>query len=459
MYKSETIAAISTSMSNSGIGIVRISGEDAMDIADKIFVPLKNNKKIKDMKSHTIHYGNIIYDGEIIDEVLLMIMKAPNTYTKEDVVEINCHGGILVMKKILESVLKNGARCAQPGEFTKRAFLNGRIDLAQAEAVINLINAKSDMALEMSVNQLKGSMSVKIKKIREKLLNEIAYIEAALDDPEHYNMEDYGVELRPEIIDISDRLKKILDTADDGRIITEGIKTVILGKPNVGKSSLLNCLMGEERAIVTDIAGTTRDSLEENVRIRGMNLNIIDTAGIRNTDDKVEKIGVEKAKNIAQKADLILMIIDSSTKLDNEDIKIMDIIKDKKALILLNKTDLSAVVDKKDVEKVTDKKIIEISVKEEKGIEDVIMNIENMFYKGNINYNSEVYITNERHKEAVRDAVESLKCVIDSIDNGMPEDFLTIDMMSAYESLGRITGENVEDDLINEIFGKFCMGK
>lgn len=459
MYKSETIAAISTSMSNSGIGIVRISGEDAMDIADKIFVPLKNNKKIKDMKSHTIHYGNIIYDGEIIDEVLLMIMKAPNTYTKEDVVEINCHGGVLVMKKILESVLKNGARCAQPGEFTKRAFLNGRIDLAQAEAVINLINAKSDMALEMSVNQLKGSISVKIKKIREKLLNEIAYIEAALDDPEHYNMEDYGVELRPEIINISDRLKKILDTADDGRIITEGIKIVILGKPNVGKSSLLNCLMGEERAIVTDIAGTTRDSLEENVRIRGMNLNIIDTAGIRNTDDKVEKIGVEKAKNIAQKADLILMIIDSSTKLDNEDIKIMDIIRDKKALILLNKTDLSAVVDKKDVEKVTDKKIIEISVKEEKGIEDVIMNIENMFYKGNINYNSEVYITNERHKEAVRDAIESLKCVIDSIDNGMPEDFLTIDMMSAYESLGRITGENVEDDLINEIFGKFCMGK
>lgn len=459
MYKTETIAAISTSMNNSGIGIVRISGEDALCIADKIFKSNKENKKLADAKSHTIHYGNIVDGEETIDEVLMMVMKAPNTYTREDVVEIDCHGGILIMKKILELIIKNGARCAEPGEFTKRAFLNGRIDLSQAEAVINLINAKSDMALDLSVNQLKGAVSEKIKNIRKDLLHEIAYIEAALDDPEHYEMDNYGAEIKPEIEDIECKLQKLLDTADDGRIITEGINTVILGKPNVGKSSLLNRLMGEERAIVTDIAGTTRDSLEENVKIQGMSLNIIDTAGIRNTDDVVEKIGVEKAKSLAAKADLVLMLIDSSTELEENDKEIIDIIKDKKAVILLNKSDLSPVISRSDIEKITDKDIFEISVKEDIGIDKVIEFIENMFYKGDINYNSEVYITNERHKSAIREAVESLKCVETSIENGMPEDFLTIDMMSAYESLGLIIGENVGDDLVNEIFSKFCMGK
>ena len=459
MYKTETIAAISTSMNNSGIGIVRISGDDALCIADKIFKSNKENKKLADVKSHTIHYGNIVDGEETIDEVLMMVMKAPNTYTREDVVEIDCHGGILIMKKILELIIKNGARCAEPGEFTKRAFLNGRIDLSQAEAVINLINAKSDMALDLSVNQLKGAVSEKIKNIRKDLLHEIAYIEAALDDPEHYEMDNYGDEIKPKIEDIECKLQKLLDTADDGRIITEGINTVILGKPNVGKSSLLNRLMGEERAIVTDIAGTTRDSLEENVKIQGMSLNIIDTAGIRNTDDVVEKIGVEKAKSLATKADLVLMLIDSSTKLEENDREIIDIIRDKKAVILLNKSDLSPVISRSDIEKITDKDIFEISVKEDIGIDKVIECIENMFYKGDINYNSEVYITNERHKSAIREAVESLKCVETSIENGMPEDFLTIDMMSAYESLGLIIGENVGDDLVNEIFSKFCMGK
>lgn len=281
LYSSETIAAISTAMNNSGIGIIRVSGDDAFDIVDKIFVPSKGNKKISDYKSHTIHYGNIVNNGKVIDEVLVMVMKAPATYTREDVVEINCHGGNIVMQKILETVLENGARCAEPGEFTKRAFLNGRIDLSQAEAVIDLINAKNNMAADISLGQLKGNMSGKIKSIREKIIYHIAYIESALDDPEHYDMQNYGEELRVVIEELIQELNEVIDTADNGRIMTEGIKTVIIGKPNVGKSSLMNTLLGEERAIVTDIEGTTRDSLEESVRLNDINLNIIDTAGIR----------------------------------------------------------------------------------------------------------------------------------------------------------------------------------
>lgn len=459
MYKTDTIAAISTSVSNSGIGIVRISGDDAFIIADKIFTPFKGNKKIEDAASHTIHYGHIKDGSRIVDEVLLMVMKAPNTYTRENIVEIDCHGGVIIVRKILSLVLKNGARCAEPGEFTKRAFLNGRIDLSQAEAVINVINAKSEMALDLSVNQLKGSISGKIIELRKKILNEIAYIEAALDDPEHYDMENYGIFLKPEIIKINDELNWLLDTADNGRIITEGIKTVILGKPNVGKSSLMNSLLGEERAIVTDIAGTTRDVLEENIRLNGISLNIIDTAGIRVTEDLVEKIGVEKAKNLAETADLIIMILDSSAELDDDDIEITNIINDKKAVILLNKSDLKTVTSVDDVKKLTDKEILTVSVKEGTGLDILTERIKEMFYIGDITYNDEVYLTNERHKSAIADAIYSLQCVISSIDNGMPEDFFTIDLMNSYETLGTIIGEQVGDDLVNEIFSKFCMGK
>lgn len=458
MY-TDTIAAISTSLSNTGIGIIRISGEESVKIAEKIFRPIKNNKKISECQSHTIHYGNIVDNDKIIDEVLMLYMKGPNTYTREDIIEIDCHGGALVMKKILSLVLKNGARCAEPGEFTKRAFLNGRIDLSQAEAVINVINAKNEMALDVSVNQLKGSISNTVKELRQNILHEVAYIESALDDPEHYNMENYGVELQPKIVDIKNKLKKLLDTADNGRIITEGIKTVILGKPNVGKSSLMNYLLGEERAIVTDIAGTTRDVLEENVRLDGISLNIIDTAGIRETSDIVEKIGVDKAKTLAESADLIIMILDSSVEIDEDDKAIIEIIKEKKAIILLNKSDLESVTDIYDVKKLIDKDIVKVSIKEDKGIDQVTEIIKNKFIVGDISFNDEVYLTSERHKNAMREAIESLDCVLQSIENCLPEDFLTIDMMNAYDTMGSIIGEQVGEDLVNEIFSKFCMGK
>lgn len=463
LYSSETIAAISTAMNNSGIGIIRVSGDDAFDIVDKIFVPSKGNKKISDYKSHTIHYGNIVNNGKVIDEVLVMVMKAPATYTREDIVEINCHGGNIVMQKILETVLENGARCAEPGEFTKRAFLNGRIDLSQAEAVIDLINAKNNMAADISLGQLKGNMSGKIKSIREKIIYHIAYIESALDDPEHYDMQNYGEELRVVIEELIQELNEVIDTADNGRIMTEGIKTVIIGKPNVGKSSLMNTLLGEERAIVTDIEGTTRDSLEESVRLNDINLNIIDTAGIRDTEDVVEKIGVDRAKKHADEADLIIFIIDSSRKIDEEDINIFNFIKDKKALIILNKIDLECVTDESDIRKHMDedsmKEIIKISAKNNEGILDLTDAVKKMFFDGDISYNDQIFITNERHKQAVINSKNSLKCVLESIDNCMPEDFFTIDMMNAYEYLGEILGEQLGEDLVNEIFSKFCMGK
>ena len=463
LYSSETIAAISTAMNNSGIGIIRVSGDDAFDIVDKIFVPSKGNKKISDYKSHTIHYGNIVNNGKVIDEVLVMVMKAPATYTREDVVEINCHGGNIVMQKILETVLENGARCAEPGEFTKRAFLNGRIDLSQAEAVIDLINAKNNMAADISLGQLKGNMSGKIKSIREKIIYHIAYIESALDDPEHYDMQNYGEELRVVIEELIQELNEVIDTADNGRIMTEGIKTVIIGKPNVGKSSLMNTLLGEERAIVTDIEGTTRDSLEESVRLNDINLNIIDTAGIRDTEDVVEKIGVDRAKKHADEADLIIFIIDSSRKIDEEDINIFNFIKDKKALIILNKIDLECVTDESDIRKHMDedsmKEIIKISAKNNEGILDLTDAVKKMFFDGDISYNDQIFITNERHKQAVINSKNSLKCVLESIDNCMPEEFFTIDMMNAYEYLGEILGEQLGEDLVNEIFSKFCMGK
>ncbi len=458
MFEKETIAAISTGITNSGIGIVRMSGKDAINILEKIFVPHKDIE-VNKIESHTVYYGNITDDGHIIDEVLVVVMRAPNTYTREDIVEIDCHGGVFVVKKILDTVLKYGARIAEPGEFTKRAFLNGRIDLSQAEAVSDIINSKSSLALDASISQLRGNLKDAVKKLREKIIYHIAYIEAALDDPEHMSLENYSEELAVDVDIVINEIEKLIRTSENGKMISQGIKTVILGKPNAGKSSLMNALLGEDRAIVTSIAGTTRDTLEESLRLSELSLNIIDTAGIRQTDDIVEKIGVNKAKDIAKDADLVIYVVDASVPLDENDKDIIKIISDKKYIVLLNKTDLECIVKSEDIEKETGVIPVMISAKNNTGLDEFEKKVRDMFYDGKIELNDELYITNLRHKEALSESLESLKLVKESIDNDMPEDFFSIDLMNAYEVLGRIIGESVEDDLVNEIFSKFCMGK
>lgn len=455
----KTIAAISTAMSASGIGIVRISGDEAMDVISRIYRSKNGKKNIREVQSHTIHYG-FIYDGEdVVDEVLVMIMRGPHTYTGEDTVEIDCHGGVYAMKKVLETVLKNGAVIAEPGEFTKRAFLNGRLDLSQAEAVMDVIQARNSMALKSSVEQLKGSVQRAVKEIRSRLLYQIAYIESALDDPEHYDLEGYPQELAKIVDKEAGEITDLLKTADDGRMIQEGIKTVILGKPNAGKSSLLNFLVGEDRAIVTEIEGTTRDILEEYISLNGITLRVIDTAGIRETEDIVEKIGVGKAKQMAEDADLILYVVDSSRPLDDNDEDIIELLSGRKSIVIYNKADLEPVVNMAKLQERTGNPVIPVSIVEEKGIRKLEEEIKNMFFKGELSFNDEVYITNARHKAALEEARESLKLVKNSIDMGMAEDFFSIDLMNAYESLGRIVGESVGEDLVNEIFSKFCTGK
>ena len=456
--KTDTIAAIATAMTSSGIGIIRISGGQAFEVIEKIFKK-KNGEKIDLSRSHTVQYGYIYDQDEVIDEVLVLIMKGPHSYTAEDTVEIDCHGGVLMMKKILETVIQYGARPAEPGEFTKRAFLNGRIDLSRAEAVIDVINAQNEYALKSSVSQLKGKMSEKVKALREKIIYEIAYIESALDDPEHISLDGYGEELAKKLEPMVKELERLIASADNGKVMSEGVKTVILGKPNAGKSSLMNVLVGEERAIVTDIAGTTRDTLEEHIRLRGISLNVVDTAGIRDTEDVVEKIGVTKARTAAEDADLIIYVVDASVPLDENDRDIIEMIRNRKAVVLLNKTDLEQVVSVEELEKQTGHRVIPVSAKEETGIEELEKEIQSMFYQGDIDFNDEVYVTNIRHKTALTESLSSLKLVQKSIEDGMPEDFYSIDLMNAYEQLGTIIGEAVEDDLVNEIFSKFCMGK
>ena len=458
MFHTDTIAAISTGMTSSGIGIIRISGPEAIAIADKVY-DSRSGKKLEDMLTHTIHYGFIRDGKEFIDEVLVMLMRGPRSFTAEDTVEINCHGGVYAMNRILELVIRNGARPAQPGEFTKRAFLNGRIDLSQAEAVIDVINAKNEYALKSSVSQLKGSVLKVIKNIREKIIYHIAYIESALDDPEHISLDGYPEQLEEQVDQWKKKIHTLIASAENGKRMKEGIKTVIVGKPNAGKSSLLNVLLGEERAIVTDIAGTTRDVLEEQMSLSGISLNIIDTAGIRSTEDVVEKIGVKKAKTYAQDADLIIYVVDSSTGLDENDEEIMEMIRGRKAIVLLNKMDLDCVTTEEDIKKYLDKPVIPVSAKEEQGIDRLEQTVKDMFYEGSISFNDEIYITNMRQKAALKEALDSLEQVSVSIQNQMPEDFFSIDLMNAYEELGSITGESVGEDLVNEIFSKFCMGK
>ena len=456
--KTDTIAAIATAMSNSGIGIVRLSGEEAVSIVDKIFV-MRNQKKLADMPTHTIHYGHIKDGDEIIDEVMVLLMKGPKSYTREDTVEIDCHGGVYVVKRVLETVLKNGARPAEPGEFTKRAFLNGRIDLSQAESVIDIIHSKNEFALKSSLSQLSGVVSNKIKDIRAMILHEIAFIETALDDPEHISIDGYGEKLAVIVNDAIAKVQVLLKNSDNGKLLKEGISTVIVGKPNAGKSSLLNTLVGEERAIVTDIAGTTRDVLEEQINLNGIILNVIDTAGIRETDDVVEKIGVNKAKKYLEQADLVIYVVDSSTTLDENDFEIMEMLKERQAIILLNKSDLTPLTTAEEISKHVDKKMIQISAKEQSGINEFEDTIKEMFFTGEVSFNDEVYITNIRHKNSLQETLTSLQLVLRSIEDEMPEDFYSIDLMNAYEELGTIIGEAVEDDLVNEIFSKFCTGK
>ena len=455
----KTIAAISTAVSASGIGIVRISGEESMDVISRIYRSKGGKKDIRKAASHTIHYG-YIYDGEeLVDEVLVMIMKAPRTFTGEDTVEIDCHGGVYAMNRVLETVLKNGAKIAEPGEFTKRAFLNGRLDLSQAEAVMDVIQAKNQSALNCSMSQLKGSVKKVITQIRSELIYHIAYIESALDDPEHISLDGYPEQLLKVVKIQEKKMDYLIATASDGKMIREGIRTVILGKPNAGKSSMLNLLTGENRAIVTDIAGTTRDVLEEYINLHGITLKMADTAGIRQTEDVVEKIGVGKAKELAKDADLILYVVDSSTPLDENDHEIMKMLEGKKAIVLYNKTDLDPAVITEDIRALVSHPVIPVSAKEETGIGELEEQIRKLFFQGEITFNDQVYITNARHKEALTDALASLKMVEQSIIDDMPEDFFSIDLMSAYESLGRIIGESVGEDLVNEIFSKFCMGK
>lgn len=468
--KKDTIAAISTGMTNSGIGIVRISGDEAFHVIDRIY---HGKERLSEAESHTIHYGYIKDKDETIDEVLVMLMRSPRTFTGEDTVEINCHGGTYVVKRVLETVIKNGARPAEPGEFTKRAFLNGKLDLSQAEAVIDVITSQSEYALQSSISQLKGSVRKKIEDIRKQIIYHTAFIETALDDPEHIDIDGYGETLKKVTEELLVEIKKLIDSSDSGRIMKEGIQTVIVGKPNAGKSSLLNVLAGKERAIVTDIEGTTRDALEEQIQLKGLTLNMIDTAGIRKTDDIIEKIGVDKAKEYVKNADLIIYVVDASRPLDSNDSDIMSLLDGRKVIILLNKSDLTTVITKEKMQEEINQKVlkfsriaeagtipmIDISAKEEQGLNELEETLKEMFLHGEVSFNDEVYITNIRQKAALMDACGSLEKVIESIDNQMPEDFFSIDLIDAYESLGSITGETIGEDLVNEIFSKFCMGK
>lgn len=492
---SETIAAIATSMTNSGIGIIRVSGNEAITSVNHIYCNPKYERTLKKYKTHTIHYGYIFHPGEsdeiredmILDEVMVSIMKAPNSYTREDTVEINCHGGVVMMNEILRLIIQNGVRIAQPGEFTKRAFLNGRIDLTRAEAVMDIIDAKNKYALSSSVKQLKGSVYEIVKNMRDQIIYEIAFIESALDDPEHISLDGYPEKLNHIVTQLSEKCRKLLETTQNGKILKEGINTVIVGKPNAGKSSLLNLMLGEEKAIVTNIAGTTRDVLEESITLGGINLNIIDTAGIRNTQDIVEKIGVEKAKKYAADADLIIYVCDASVPFDENDEEIFELLYQKKVIILLNKSDLQNVItedmlykklknryeeNKKinkeinneinnEIQSHTEEKwnVIKTSTLNKTGITELEDTIRSMFLTGKIEGNSEVFLTNLRHIEAIENTMKSLEQVKNSLALSMPEDFYSIDLMSAYASLGSIIGEEVSEDLVNEIFSKFCMGK
>lgn len=459
---SKTIAAIATATGTGSIGIVRMSGQDCFQILKKIFVPKNSNIKIEEIPGYTIKYGYIINSesGEKIDEVLVSFFREPKSYTTENMCEINSHGGTIVEQKILEQCLLNGAELAQPGEFTKRAFLNGRIDLSQAESVMDIINAKTEKEAKASLNQLEGNLSKKIHEIQKELLSIMADIEASIDYPE-YDIEETTNKKAMEILNnVKQKLIKLENSFKDGKILKDGVKTVIIGKPNAGKSSLLNIMLDEERAIVSDYAGTTRDTIEEFIKIQDVPLKIIDTAGIRDTTDKIEEIGVKKAIKLTDDADLIIAIFDSSEKLDEEDFRILNLIKNKKTIILLNKCDLR----QKNIETTNymsklNKTVIEASMKTKKGIEELYNSIVKMFKMNEIDIGAETIVTNIRHKNQIHKAIESINRALEIVNSKMPIDIIAVEIKQTLEDLGNITGDNVSEDIINEIFSKFCLGK
>ena len=459
MFIDDTIAAIATAPGEGGIGIIRISGEKSLQVAEQIFRSM-SGKSIEEYKTRTLIYGNIVDDEKVIDEVLVAYMKGPNSYTAEDVIEINCHGGFISVKKILELILSKDVRLAEQGEFTKRAFLNGRIDLSQAEAIIDVIKAKTDKAHEVAQSQLEGSLSNKIKELRMKVTEVLAHLEVAIDFSEedveeitYQTLEEKANELRFEI-------KKLYDTAESGKILRDGLKTVIVGKPNVGKSSLLNSILGENRAIVTDIPGTTRDVIEEFVNIKGIPLKIVDTAGIRETEDVVEKIGVEKSKESFNSADLVIMVLDASRKLSDEDLDILKNLENRKTIVLLNKTDLEQQIEEEIIREYVDAdNIIKISALKHEGIEEIHDKIELMVYKGSVKNTSNLVITNSRHKDALLRAYDSINDAISAIEQNLPYDFIEVDFKNIWDSLGYINGDTVKEDLLDTIFSNFCIGK
>ena len=459
MFIDDTIAAIATAPGEGGIGIIRISGADSISIASSIFKPFYK-ENLLDYPNRSLVYGNIVDSDRVIDEVLIARMEGPNSYTAEDVVEINCHGGFISVKKILELVLKNGARLADPGEFTKRAFLNGRIDLSQAEAVIDIINAKTDQSHDIAQTQLEGALSQKVRSLRNMITEVLAQVEVAIDYPE----EDIEFITYKELTDKTSQIQKevvrMYETSDTGKILREGLKTAILGKPNVGKSSLMNWILGENRAIVTEIAGTTRDVIEEFVNIKGIPLKIVDTAGIRETDDIVEKIGVEKSRDHMKSSDLVLVVLDSSRELEEDDLEILDAISPQKTLVLINKIDLESRLDMDKVkEYIAKDNIIPISAMENKGLESIHDKIEAMVYEGRVSNKGDVMITNTRHKDAIYKAMNSINDAIKGLEDHMSYDFIEVDLKDAWDSLGFINGDTVTEDLLDTIFKNFCIGK
>lgn len=462
MLELDTIAAISTPLGEGAIGIVRLSGPEALTISDKIFKS-PSGKKLSEVNSHTIHYGHIVdpETNETIEEVMVSVMKGPKTFTREDVVEINCHGGILSVNRVLQLVITNGARLAEPGEFTKRAFINGRIDLSQAEAVMDLIRAKTDRAADVALGQLEGRLSKLIKRLRQEILEVLAQVEVNIDYPEYDDVEEMTNKVfKEKALYVKKEIEKLIQTARQGKILREGLQTVIIGRPNVGKSSLLNSLVQENKAIVTDIPGTTRDVIEEYVNVRGVPLKLVDTAGIRETEDIVERIGVERSRKVLQEADLILFLLNYNEELSEEDRKLFETIEGMDAIIVINKTDLEQRIDLDEVKKLSgERKIIHLSVKEEKGIEELEETISELYMTGEIESDDFTYVSNARHVALLKQALQSITDALNALENDMPVDLVQIDMTKAWELLGEIIGESIHDELINQLFSQFCLGK